>query len=595
MRYINFKGQKSFLTFTVFGFLAFAIFARMGWAAEEPKQEGGLTPFESLSQEIAPGGLGLEEKVSLDLRNIEVTEALRFIAMKGGMNLAVTKAVSGRLFLILNDVPVKDVLDIILRTNSLAYEKQGNIYSIMTEAEYKEHYGRNFSDMRKVKIFQLKYAIPERVFAAVDALKSEVGRVLVDQESGVVLVMDTEQNLQKIEDAITALEQRRTVLVFPLKYAKAKDIEEKLKTQLDAKAVGSVVSDERSNQIMIQTFPDRMEATVQLVKSLDQKTKEVLIVSKIIKVTLSDNLNTEIQWEGLFKQMNPISFLRDSGNNELSFIGNHPTSNLARTGTSFVDDFVTIAPTTRPTAGSKNTFAENIVFGQLGQDNFEVLLKFLKTIGNTKVLSSPRIMVVNNQEAKIHVGERQAYVTTTTTTGQTTNTTAEAVTFVDVGIQLSVTPTINDDGYVVMKIKPSISSVTSSLTTPSGNKIPIIDTSEAETAVMVKDKTSVVIAGLRKDEYVETTKQVPYLADIPVLGRLFKSGTKNKARVELLILLTPHIVEGNRYVTGEPEPPAQAMKSYKDYSSLSVKHEKKSSWLHPVSNFVKKVTFIGNE
>lgn len=566
-------------------------------AQDEPSAvaPGGFTPVSSETPEVETAPKGFDEIVSLDLRNIEVADALRFLAMKGGLNLSLSKAVSGRLYLLLNNVPIRDILDIILRSNALAYDTQGDIYNIMTEGEYKTRYGRNFSDARKVKIFQLKYAIPERVFSALDALKSEVGKMLVDQESGMVLVIDTDQSMTKIEDAIAALEQKRTIKVFQLQYAKVKEVEEQLKTQLDAKGVGSVVSDERSNQLVIQTFPERMNAIAELIKSLDQKTKEVLIVSKIIKVTLSDNLAAEIKWEGLFKQMNPIPFLRDGDRNRNSFIGNHPTSNLARVGTSFVDDFISITPTTRPTAGTKNVLTENLTFGQLGQDNIEVLLNLLKTIGTTKVLSSPRITVVNNQEAKIHVGENQAYVTTTTTTAQSGNTIAENVTFVKVGIELSVTPTINDEGFVTLKIKPSISSVTSTLTTPSGNKIPIIDTSEAETTVMVKDKTSIVIAGLRKDDVINSDKRIPLLGDIPVMGFLFRSVTKNKSRTELLVLLTPHIVEGTRLITGEPDPQITSLKGYRDYSSVAVKPEKKPAHFQPISDLLKKATFAAHE
>lgn len=558
--------------------------------------EGGFTPInpsETIEEEAPPKGL--EEIVSLDLRNIEVADALRFLAMKGGLNLSISKTVSGRLYLLLNNVPIRDILDIILRSNALAYDTQGDIYNIMTEGEYKTRYGRSFSDARQVKIFQLKYAIPERVFSALDALKSEVGKMLVDQESGMVLVIDTEQSMAKIEDAINSLEQKRNIKVFQLQYAKAKDVEERLKTQLDAKGVGSVISDERSNQLVVQTFPERMDAIGELIKSLDQKTKEVLIVSKIIKVTISDDLAAEVKWEGLFKQMNPIGFLKEGNDNPKSFIGNHPSSNLARNGTSFIDDFISITPTTRPTAGSKNTLTENLIFGQLGEDNIEVLLNLLKTIGSTKVLSSPRISVVNNQEAKIHVGENQAYVTTTTTTAQTGNTIAENVTFVKIGIELSVTPTINDEGFVTLKIKPSISSVTSTLTTPSGNKIPIIDTSEAETTVMVKDKTSIVIAGLRKDDLVNSDKRVPILGDIPVMGILFRSVTKNKDRTELLILLTPHIVEGTRLITGEPDPVITSLKGYRDYAAVAIKPAGKPDQLKPASNPFKEVAFATHE
>src|SRR3989338_782924 len=448
--------------------------------------QGAFSPYGEEEQSIEPAPKGLDERVSLDLRNIEVTEALRFLAMKGGLNLAISKSVQGRLMLLLNNVPIRDVLDIIVLTNELAYDKHGEIYYVMTAGEYQERYGKRFSDVRHVRIFQLRYAAPDQVFQMIDALKSEVGRVLVDQESGTALVMDTEESLQKIQQAIDALEQERDIRVFSLKYAKAEEVVEKLQVQLDAKKAGTITADTRSNQVIIQTLSDRMTTMEQLIQSLDKKTKEVLIVSKIIKVAVNDDLNAEIKWEGLFNSGGVF----DDHN---TFWGSHVSNALARSGESFVDDFVSIAPTTRPTAGSKKVFAENLIFGaSQGGKEWEVLLNFLKTIGETKVLSSPRITVVSDQEAKIHVGDREAYVTTTTTTGQSTSTTAEQVTFIDIGIQLSVTPTINDDGFITMKIKPEISSVTRRMITPSENEIPIIDTSEVETTVMVKDGTSIV-------------------------------------------------------------------------------------------------------
>jgi type II secretory pathway component GspD/PulD (secretin) len=182
--------------------------------------------------------------------------------------------------------------------------------------------------------------------------------------------------------------------------------------------------------------------------------------------------------------------------------------------------------------------------------DFDVLMNYLNTIGDTRVLSNPKLVVVNNQEAKIHIGERQAYVTTTTTTGQTTSTISEEVTFVDVGIQLSVTANINDDGYITMKIKPEISSVSSILTTPTNNKIPIIDTALTETTVMVKDGTTVLIGGLRKDEKQNTSQETPWLAKVPLLGLLFKTATDNIARTELLVMITPHIITPDKIDIG---------------------------------------------
>ncbi|MCK4881776.1 MAG: type II and III secretion system protein, partial [Candidatus Omnitrophica bacterium] len=184
-----------------------------------------------------------------------------------------------------------------------------------------------------------------------------------------------------------------------------------------------------------------------------------------------------------------------------------------------------------------------------------------------KLLSNPKLAVVNNQEARIHVGRKEAYITTTTTSGSTTTTTAEDVNFVDVGIQLSVTPTINADGFVTMKIKPEVSSVVDVLITPSGNQIPIIDTSLAETTVMVEDNATIIIGGLRRDEETENSERIPLLGDIPWFGNLFKSQTKNTERSELLVMITPHIVDGSMLTSGEVDPGEEGTKEFKEYQT----------------------------
>jgi type II secretory pathway component GspD/PulD (secretin) len=170
-------------------------------------------------------------------------------------------------------------------------------------------------------------------------------------------------------------------------------------------------------------------------------------------------------------------------------------------------------------------------------------------------------LVTDKEEASIHIGDKLAYVTTTTTTGQVTTTTAESVTFVDVGIQLRVTPTINEDGFVTMKIEPEISSKVGDYITPTGNKIPLINTTKAQTTVMVKDGTTVILGGLRKDEKTRTLKGLPLLMNLPIFGRLFRMESESVTNTEIVILLTPHIVRGDVTFTDT----VGEIKPFKDY------------------------------
>ena len=510
-------------------------------AADEPQR---VAVNAQPQQTVLPKPGGMDELVSLDFKSTDVVDALKYLASKGGLNLSLSKSVSGRVNLSLTDVPIRDVFELILRSNGLAYVRMGNVYHVMTEEEYKALYGRKFSDLREVKTFRLQYAAPEAAFSMLDAMKSEIGRLLVDEESGTVLIMDTPAQMRRMEESLSTLENGAPLRVFDLRYAKAKEVEERLKDQIELKKLGFVKADERSNQIIVKTLPDRMKDVERLITALDRKTREVLIDVKIVKVTLTNNLDTGIDWDAVFK-------------------------NVKFHGVDVVGDFRRTASTTAAALAQIPITRQYGKFsiGSVSEDGYE-LLRYLERLGQTKVVSTPRILVTNNQEAKIHVGTREAYVTTTTTTGQTTSTTAEEVQFIDVGIQLAVTPLINSDGFVTMKIKPEISSVVRTLTTPSRNQIPIVDTSIAETQVMVKDGTTIVLGGLAKEQKQRDNQQIPILGRIPIVGELLRRRKQENERQELVVFITPHIVDGETLISGDEKELGGALKSYREYGPI---------------------------
>jgi type II secretory pathway component GspD/PulD (secretin) len=453
-----------------------------------------------------------------------------------------------------------------LRSNSLAYDRKGEIYSVMTEPEYKALYGKNFFDTRQVKVFRLKYAVPEQAFNLLDALKSDIGRLLAEPESGAVMLIDTPEKIAEAQVALSTLEQKNNVRVFDLKYAKAKDIEDQLKSQLDLKKVGMIKADDRTNQVIVQTLPERMQNIEQLITSLDKKTKAVLIDTKIIKIKLSDQKDTGVQWEGLFQMAKQFG---------MAYVGSYPFAGMTAGMTSpqfrTRQDIYNNAPTSTlagsngqigsyPFSGTTNSLnsssktapGKNVHIGIVGgKRDFDAVVNFLQTLGKSKIMASPSLAVVNNQEAKIHIGERRAYITTTTTTGSTTSTVSEEVTYVDVGVRLSVTPTINDEGYITMKIKPEISSIVGNIVSSSNNIIPVIDTSIAETTVIAKDRSTIIIGGLGREEKAEDSEGVIGLSRLPVIGGLFKNRTGKTERVELIIMLTPVIFEGDAFINPE--------------------------------------------
>jgi len=463
---------------------------------------------------------GLNQHMELDLRDLDIIDTLKFLAMKGGINIIASKDVAGKVSLFLKDVTIKDALDIVLQANNLAYEKRGDIIYVMTESEYKATKGSNYNDTRQIKIFNLRYTSPETVFKALDTLKSDIGKVIVDEETGTVVVMDTPEKIAAMEPIIADLDQQRVTKTFVLQYAKAKDVQVLLAARLDNKKTGTVALDERDNSIIVTALAGRMEEVETLIKGLDKKTKQVLLEAKILQIVLTDQYNMGVDWNKVLTSVN-----KQGLNMSSVFSNSNITSNYFQIG-----------------------------MGGAGH-NYSAIVQALQQYGETRNLSSPSIAVTNGDTAKIHVGESQPYVTTTLATGTVANSTSAQVTFIDVGVQLEVTPTINDQGFVTMKIKPQVSSVDSNLTyeiaAQVNNTVPIVSTTEAETNVMVKDGTTIIIGGLRKDQKNKTVNKLPILGDLPFIGAAFRNKSDSLEKDEIVVFITPHIISGDTPASDE--------------------------------------------
>ena len=472
---------------------------------------------------------GLHKKIFLDLRDINVVDVFKFMALQGNLNIVTSKNIQGRSTLLLKNVSIQDALDIIVISNQLAYEIKNGIIYVMTEEEYLTVYGKPYNDKKKVLTRTLRYAKPAYVMTTLQSVQSTIGKVIIDEETGTVVMIDTNEKLLQMNALIDEVENKLETKVVNLQYANAKDLEPQLKAQLEAKAVGSVIADPRSNQLVVSAYPDRMKEVLPMIKALDKKTRAVLVEARILQLTLNPKFDYGIDWEKAFAR----------GGNEmlksLDFRGAFPISSNVSTDANL------------GTVGK-------IAVGNLSGDDFTVAIKALREVDNTKVLANPRLMILDRQESKINIGDRIPYVVTTSTGTGNNVSVSEEIKFIDVGINLMVTPVINDDGYVTMKIRPEISSRTGTLTTPTNNQIPLVNTTFIESSVIVKDGVTIILGGLRRDELTENAKGIPKLMDIPYLGHLFKSRRDSMRKTEIVILITPRIVSGGRNVVDEPLP-----------------------------------------
>lgn len=470
---------------------------------------------ETEAEETQPG------KISLDIKNMDVIDVLKVLAMRGNLNVVAGRNVAGKVTLFLKNVDVMDALEIVLAANNLTYEKKGSIINVITEKDYEMLYGEASSDKKDVVILRLQYAKAIEVGKALNLLRSKIGRVIVNEGSNTIVLLDVPQRLKDMEEAIKNMDLPTETRTFVLNYAKAKDLETALKESL-TKNVGELKIDERMNKIMVTDLPEKMEYISGIMSAFDEKDRVVLIEAKIVQITLNKNIGYGVNWNNVFAGIDSIAA------SDLSV--SLPTG-------------VSAWPT---------TFTYTRAHGATAYGD-QVILRLLETLGKTNVLSTPRITVANNQEAKVLVGTKEAFVTSTVTQSEGVTTTADDVQFVDVGVALSVVPTINEDNYINMKIKPVVSSAprTLELTNPDGSvrtSVPIVTTSEAETKLLVRDGTTIILAGLMKDTRKDNTEKIPFLGDLPLLGHLFKSRGQEGEKTELVIFLTPHIIkdEGDR-------------------------------------------------
>ncbi len=458
-------------------------------------------------------------KISLDLKGVDIIELLRVLSLKTGLTIVSSKGVSGRVNIFLNNVDFKDALDIILITQNLACERKGNVIYVMTAAEYKKMYGKDYVEKRKYKSIKLKYASPSNVFKVLTQLKSDIGKIIADESSGTIILLDIPEKLKIMENAIKQLDTPLETYMYTLNYADPKEVKNRL-ANIITPGVGKIIIDERASKVIISDLPSKIEKIKKILKNLDAEEKEVFIEAEIVQVNLNKEFRRGIDWEKVFSERKLDG---------LDFIGKFP-----------------VTP-------ALNAYGE-ISVGTIDRDKYKAVLDFLQSYGDVKILSRPRIAVVNNQEAKIMVGKREAYVTQTLSQAQTTTVTSESIEFIDVGVKLNVVPAINEEGFIIMKINPEVSTVSETITTSLGSRIPIVETSEAETVVKVKDGTMIMIAGLMKEERRDRTAGIPGLSNIPFLRGLFGSRDKLTRKTELIIFITPYLISGDFTVKGtEPQ------------------------------------------
>ncbi|MGE5189119.1 MAG: type IV pilus secretin PilQ [Gemmatimonadota bacterium] len=438
--------------------------------AEAKTPEWGFVTYE--------GGGGRKfvgQRISLDFKDADLANVFRIIADVSNLNIITTDDVKGKVSLRLINVPWDQALDIVLKSKGLGARQEGNILRI----------------------------------APLATLRAEEKARL-----------DARKEVEKLQASLEGV-----VETIPVNYGKASELQGKIKDLLSEG--GKVQIDDRTNTIVVRDLRKNVEEIKALIATLDTPIPQVLIEARIVEVDTSFSRELGVQWGGI-KQGTAngygwgVSGYQDASG---AFISGLPISNTP-------SPFETANYAVNLPAAVGQGSGGGISFGIFkGSFRLDVSLTAMEASGKGKVVSSPKVVTIDNREAVIEQGTQIPY---STVSASGTNTQ-----FVDATLSLKVTPHITPEGSVIMKVEAKNDS--QGATGATGQ--PAINKKKATTEVLVRDGETAVIGGILQITRNDNEQAVPWLSKIPVLGYFFRKDTASTSNRELLIFITPKILK----------------------------------------------------
>lgn len=413
-----------------------------------------------------------DQLVTINVRDEELSSLLEALSIQHRINLVAGDQVDGQVTINLFDVELDQALEQILATQDLGYIKQGDFYRIVSREELVAHQNA-------------AYLVEPRVFWLNHLLETEAQELILPFLS------------DRGDCSIPGANQEA------------------------AAGPATEGGSGRQRAIIVRDTALSLERIARTLEELDRPPQQVLLEATILTV----NLGSENAFGIDFNVLGGIDFATGGAVTDLSGISSFDVTGQALENSLF--------------GGSTNGFASDTVSEGLSlgfvKNQVAVFLEALEENTNATILSNPKVVALNGEEARIIVGGRLGY----TTVVATDTTALEEVNFLDTGTQLRFTPRIADNGWIRMDVHPQNS--TGVIDPVSG--IPSETTAEITTSVLLRDGQTLVIGGLISENVQTVVSQVPLLGSIPVLGALFRRTRESVNRSELVILLTPHILD----------------------------------------------------
>jgi len=424
----------------------------------------------------AASGRYTGEPISVNLKDVDLKDFFRLIHEISGLNVVLDPAVKGSLTIVLDEVPWDQALDIVLQNNGLDKQLSGNVLRIATR----------------------------------DTLKKEA---------------ETQRDLEKAQaEAIAPVTVTRV-----LNYGKAEKMKDTLKKFLSTR--GDILSDDRSNQLIIRDIPSVIPVIDNLIRQLDRKSQQVEIEARVVSATRSfaQDIGVQLGFGGSTTSGRTLV----SGDSTVGTSQFNPASPLPA---GFPAPPIVVAGTNaQPFAVNLGAASPTSGVGLIHRSpNFalDFFISAAESKGVGKLLSKPRVVTQNNEKATVKQGTKIPIQTTINNT--------ISIQYIDAVLKLEVTPQITGEGTVYMEVLVENTQIDAGI--PRVQGVPALDTQSAETKILVSDGGTVVIGGIIVTSQRVDITEVPFVGSLPIIGHLFRRNSVNISSQELLFFLTPRII-----------------------------------------------------
>ena len=548
--------MKKILLIFIFSFFVMAVGAtETASPTSEPKSEASVAPQANAVAKVAEPAATESElpsagNVTFDFKDADITNVLKIISFKSGVNIVTTPDVIGNVSVRLTDVPWEIAMDIILKTYGFGYQRQGNVI-LVTKLENVAKIAAE--EPLQVDIITLKFLDAQDAQKILIPLLSPRGKISVLYTRGqkgwqfgtFKIGRENAANEALVKETIGTT---RSETVSYEKNAAGETVMKKADFDPAIKSKMLVITDTASTLDKIRNI---------ILPKLDVKPKQVLIETKIIEVSRDKLRDIGLDWGLGSTTAASTNAVTTQGSGGGTATGGH-SGTIATAVNPLVPSL--FGPATSTILGFEpyNAGAE-FVFQKLTGTKFEAIIHALEDDANTNTLSAPSIFTLDNQEASMLVGYHTPILQSTVTAG-TTGTNATITQTLDyyqeIGIRLNVVPQISEEGYINMIIHPSITSSNSNVTATSTagdasnattTLYPVIDVREVQTQVLLKDGETIVIGGLLKDVKGKEYIGIPILKDLPWIGKIFGRQTTTITKIDLLIFIKAKIIKEGEY------------------------------------------------